>query len=734
MGITGGLLNAAMLVGLLGAAIPLILHFWNRRRDPVIDWGAMQFLDPGRRATQRIRLTELLLLLARTTVLAAVALALARPYLSPAGPVAGFAGGRLTGSQPRDIVIVVDTSAGMDRVSSGTTPKAEALTWALRFVTGLPRGSSVAVLGSGDRVRPILAPPSFDPSKVAEALDALGKTPARGASDLPSALAEAFRLLERTQNPSRDVVLLTDGQRSSWRAGEPARWALLRDLRSRLPVPPRLWSVAFGKNPPGPDDPPNASVGEVSVSRGVVTPGLPLTVLAEIAGQGPGPITRTAELLIDGRPLAGSSRVVGPLQPGGRTRLTFHAALEEPGARLLTVRLNGGADALPADDEASVAVTVAGALGVLIVDGEPGREPLSGEADFLRAALTPEGDDTPRAVAEVILADALTPGALQGRKVLILANVDRLTEGQGLAVGRFLVEGGGVLVAPGDRVDRESWNALTWMPATLGEAVGDPAARLVVGHPAPPTFTGSVFEAFGREGSAPLGNASLFTYQRLDPGPGASVPARLDSGDPWAVERAEGRGRVLLLAGPVDAEGGTLPVNPDFVPLAHEWVLSLAGGAGPGTLGVGEPVVFEAPRAGANVPATLPARTPSGAEATAVVTRSGDRLRARLDEPGEPGVYRLTLPDPPGGFAFAVVPEDPREADPAPLEPADQAALSSGWPLTFENDPEGLPERIAEADGPGVRREVWRGLVLLALVGLCVEIYLTRKLVRGLGG
>ncbi|MGE3819238.1 MAG: VWA domain-containing protein [Isosphaeraceae bacterium] len=728
---TGGLLNAAMLVGLLGAAIPLIIHLLNRRRDPIIEWGAMRFLDVGRRARQRLRLTEFLLLLVRTALLAAVALALARPYLAPSGTTAELTSGGFAGAPSRDVVLVIDTSAGMDRDSSGTTPRAEALAWARRFVTGLAPGDSVAVLASGDRVRPVVVPPSFDSSKVIQALDVLGRSPARGASDLPSALAEAFGLLERTQNPARDVILLTDGQRTAWRPGEPSRWALLRDLRARLPVPPRVWCVTFGPGTPRPGDPPNASVGEVSVSRGVVTPGLPLNVTAEVVGHGPGPLTRTAELRIDGRPLAGSARVVGPLPPGGRAIVTFRATLDEPGARLLTVGLSGGADALPADDEASATVTVAEAVGVLIVDGEPGREPLTGEADFLRAALAPEGDDTPQALAEVVTTDALTPESLRGRKVLMLANVDHLTAGQSLAVGRFVAEGGGVLVAPGDRVDPASWNAPRWMPAGLGEVVGDPAARRAVAHPAPPTFSGPVFAKFGEGESPPLAKTSLFTYRRLEPKPGASVSARLDTGDPWAVERTEGRGRVLVLAGPVDAEGGTLPVNPDFVPLVHEWALDLAGGAGTGATEPGAMVVFEAEWPGASVPATLPARTPSGAEVTAAVNRSGDRLRAVLDEPAEPGVYRLSLPDPPGGFAYAIVPDDPREADPAPLEPADMAALADGWPLVFADDPENLPARIAQAGGPGARREVWRALVLLALVGLCVEIHLTRKLAKG---
>ena len=47
---SGDVLNKAMLLGLLGVALPVLIHLLNRRRDPVIDWGAMQFLELGRLA------------------------------------------------------------------------------------------------------------------------------------------------------------------------------------------------------------------------------------------------------------------------------------------------------------------------------------------------------------------------------------------------------------------------------------------------------------------------------------------------------------------------------------------------------------------------------------------------------------------------------------------------------------------------------------------------------------
>src|SRR5262249_60840780 len=114
-------------------------------------------------------------------------------------------------------VLVVDGSASMDRRRGGTTPHALAIAWARRFVAQLRPGDSVALLVAGEQVRPVIDPPSFDRTRIDAAPAALGGHPSRGASDLPGALVEAFRVLERTGNPARAVVVLTDGQRSACR-------------------------------------------------------------------------------------------------------------------------------------------------------------------------------------------------------------------------------------------------------------------------------------------------------------------------------------------------------------------------------------------------------------------------------------------------------------------------------------------------------------------------------------
>ena len=128
--------------------------------------------------------------------------------------------------------------------------------------------------------------------------------------------------------------------------------------------------------------------------------------------------------------------------------------------------------------------------------------------------------------------------------------------------------------------------------------------------------------------------------------------------------------------------------------------------------------------------ASLTLKTPSGVAVEVPVTRAGASAQVRYAETSEPGIYRLTLPSPPGGFAYAAVEGDRRESDPAPLDPAEAEVLARGWPLAFDADPARLADRLLVVDRAR-RSEVWHGLILAALAGLCLEVWLTRRMTRG---
>ena len=176
-------------------------------------------------------------------------------------------------------------------------------------------------------------------------------------------------------------------------------------------------------------------------------------------------------------------------------------------------------------------------------------------------------------------------------------------------------------------------------------------------------------------------------------------------------------------------------VNPDFVPLVHEWVLALAGGGKHvrRRLQPGEPWVVDLDPAPPAAIESLRLKGPTGASEDLPVRR-GETAQVRLDHTGTPGIYRLEIPGNPEGLA-AVVPPDLRESDHTPLTAGDKASLASGWPLRFDMTPEDRlgreHTRTDEPDQDAARpHEFWRFLIVAALAALCLELWLTRSLSR----
>ena len=146
----------------------------------------------------------------------------------------------------------------------------------------------------------------------------------------------------------------------------------------------------------------------------------------------------------------------------------------------------------------------------------------------------------------------------------------------------------------------------------------------------------------------------------------------------------------------------------------------------------GEPIVLVlAETPGAEV-TTVALTRPDGSVVQTPVAREGTKAHLKIDDTGEPGIYRVVLPGPAGGSAFVAVSSDPRENEPETLADAEAETLAKGWPMAFEPDAQSLDARL-QFSSSGGPRPVWRWLILAALGGLCLEVFLTRSLVKSRG-
>ena len=97
-------------------------------------------------------------------------------------------------------------------------------------------------------------------------------------------------------------------------------------------------------------------------------------------------------------------------------------------------------------------------------------------------------------------------------------------------------------------------------PASLGD--------LEYGH--------AVFEPFRAPRSGDFSAARFYSYRSVTPAKDAQVLARFDDGAPAVLERAVGRGRVLLWTSTLDLFWNDLALKPVYLPFVHQLARRLA--------------------------------------------------------------------------------------------------------------------------------------------------------------
>ncbi len=742
-------LNGIMLLGLAAAAIPIIIHILNRRRAQIVDWGAMQFLAESLASrSRRILLEDILLMLLRCLVLALLAFALARPFLKTGRLLAGAAG------DAQDVAIVLDGSLSMTLDPDGKSNFQRALDEAHQVVQACRSGDAVCVILAGPTAQPVVASPISDREAVHDALDEL--TAPGGSMGVLEGLHAATLSLAAGTNPAKKIILITDAQSLGWDLPARQRWQFLSEATQSLATPPTV----IVRTLEAPREWANACAAALSFSRAVIGTDRPVKVTATVANTGTGTIAPEAvELRIDGELL--DSRKIAPVAAGASSSAIFEPTFELPGPHIVCMRVLGEDD-LPGDNETARVVDVLRTLPVLILQGTSSPTPLKSDGDFLKVAMVPPpGEETPGEAPQhlirptlVAAADVGTVGDFAAYKVVVLANVPRLPSAVAGKLAQFVADGGGLLVAPGAKADTgfyNDWSApdgkgllgcrLTEIreDAAAGPDGAEACARIAVNtldHPA--------MRLLSDPAGSDLSAVRIRRHWVLaaDAGDEAvGIGAALDAGDACLIQRKLGRGFVLTLALPMDAEFSDLPRNlcGCFPAMVHELVYYLAAPSQrPMNLLPGQQLVY-----------AVPGQVRSG-DVAEVIGPDGRRMRAKLQQrqqgwhatyalTARPGLYRLALPDAAlgelstrpavagGGGRSRGVPflvlGDPAESRLEML--ADDDFRRAGQFLHLARA-ETLSELTAAIQGGVPGSEIWRPLALLLLALVVLEILATR--------
>jgi hypothetical protein len=529
-------LTPAFLVGIGALTIPVLIHLIQRERKRVVVFPSLMFLRRiPYQSVRRRSIRHWLLLCLRALALLLLIAAFARPFFPQGALAARAAGGT------REVVVLLDQSASMGYGDRWQQARAAAHK-AIDSLTGDDRATFV--LFSRNAEENVRA--TSDRIRLNQAVDA-AKVSA-GSTRYGPALKLAQSILGQSSQKQKEVVLISDFQKTGWSGAEEIH---LPEGTTLTPV-----SVAGASTS-------NVSIPSVNFARASFSGQERITVTAGIINRGDAPVNGlTASLEIDGHAI--ESKPVN-VAANGSTSVSFAPfTLADSNVR---GTVKAGSDPLPQDNVFHFVLSPGRPLSVLVVSPREESGDRNDPSLYLSKALSI--GTAPAFQVDVTSPLRMTPASLEKRAVVILNDTPFPPALAGGAMKKFIEQGGGVLVVLGEH---STWpqNDAALLPGTLGGTVDRPEGRggalgfLDRSH--------QVFEVFKAPHSGDFSGVRVFRYRSFTAGPSGRVLARFDDGAVAVAEQRPGLGRVIAWNTTVDDSWSDLPRAPVFLPLVHQLV------------------------------------------------------------------------------------------------------------------------------------------------------------------
>ena len=704
-----GFLAPAMLAGLVAIGVPIAIHLIGRRRARIVPFAALDFLMGTKRKTaRRLQLRERMVLLVRALACLAVAIALAKPFTS-----CERKGPQVTRG-PQAAVLVIDDSFAAGYLIDGKPWLKRASDEARRIVAQLGPEAEVAIVRASEGAE---HPTELTRDHLRLRDQLLALEPSARPADTTRALTRAAQLLAASSHARKTVFLLSLQAKSGLHPDEPP-WGKDGPTFVALDLRPAQM--------------PNVAITSLKVDSDPNTGTRGVAFDAEVGNFGDEPKDVELSLTIADRVVA---RGALPLGPHEKKTKRFLAALPA-GARASDASVSIGGDNLAIDDRRYVRATLRDEVRVLLVDGDPRTVRHDDELFYVEAALRPgDREDSGTSVRSITAEELGGIVKIRGQApkidlndfdVVVLANVAAMPAERVAALAEWVRAGGGILVAPGDRVDPAAYDK-TMLPL-LPQSLRDPidttwgaapeerdsrALHLVkweADHP--------IFAPFSKD-APDLADAKFFKISLLGPTTATNdrkVLARFTNGAAALVEASIGAGRTLLFTSTLDRDWNDLAIHRGFLPLIQQAVRHLARKH---ALGIeSDHLVGGSVALPTGDLKKLEVRGPDGIGAVFEGDRIAGRSSVRFGKTDHPGIYRVIGTDQTGAthdrdeLAFAIN-LDPRGSD---LTPVPAASLPTS----------GTGSAIAQTDNTR-RVELWHALAAALLLLLLGEAILVQR-------
>jgi len=706
-------LNPLLLLGILGASIPIIIHLINKKKAISHKFAAIDFiLETNKRIYVKFKLRQLILLILRASMLVFLAMALAKPFIK------GFGGGAAEKNIPTSNIIIIDDSYSMQYSDRHESFFVSTKTAAKKIIDTLTKDDDAAVITCSSISSQVLPELDYDKKHLLNYIEQLQSS--FTTTHIAPALDAAVEILTTAKSPVKRIFLLTDLTRNGW---DPNWFKSGHERLQRHVSRIHIVDMSEGK----------------ALKNIAITQVEPQLALIERNAEGPIKVTVSnfsptrakdllAQMFIDGEKVT-----QGFFNIEAHTSETkeFFFNIEKGKDHLGWVEISG--DNLNVDNKRYFTINKSHKLDTLLIDGDPKTNIYESETFYLEKALNP-GREHASPIKPVICAiHEINNITFTNFDIVFLCNVETLPSEKIRELEKFVKEGGSVIVTLGNKVDADYYNNSfnTLLPHRLHTTrTFSSTSPLSEEQPLHLKAAEPIHPVIRVLSETQMNTLSLVKFYRIfyvDPTPQENSKTMLSFSDdtPALIERQVERGKAVLLTSSIDRDWTDLPVKPFFLPLMQQLCRYVSGS-------LSEEIQKEVlVKHDWQFPCpydmnTIEITNPEGTQTIAQPRFIDNDKSFEYNETTVPGIYAVTV----GGKSHPQLPSyfpvnvDTTESNLDKIDQKEITALMGDTNLTITTShvDEGHDVLLGEA-----KKTLWGPILFLTLCILFIESFVSRK-------
>ncbi len=536
-------LNPAVLIGMLAAAIPVLIHLLNLKRLKKVEFSTLAFLKELQKSkVRKIRLKQWLLLFLRVSIIALLVMAFARPTVKSVSFGSSAA--------KTSAVFVLDNSFSMSVIDEQGAFFNQAKSITRKLINNLQDGDEISVTFTSSKQN---GNEKFttDFSTVVKQIKNTGISGVT-TQHIP-VLIDVFKQLDKTGNFNKEIYFLSDFQKINYFGKQSGQIPEYKNLDGV-----RLYKIGFH-----PGNVSNLTITNFNVNNQIFELNKPVEFTVTVKNNSANIINNaTVTLFINGKRRAHAGI---KLNAGETKSYILTTTLKEQGLLEISAELDD--DDILNDNKMYLGIYVPEKIKVLLAAGN------TGDTKFIDLALAPQ--IAPSVILKKININGLASVNFTNYDVVLLTGVP---PNNYALLKDFLSGGGNVIFMPGsnsnlNEIQRFCKELDLPVPVKLADQTEDPLIfnKINLKHP---VFTNLFRKDFKPKLESPL----IYKYIKMLPGGKGKNIIQLVDNSAFLSEFNSGKGKLMFFGVAPVLKWSDFPLKGIFAPLMNKLVYYLAAG------------------------------------------------------------------------------------------------------------------------------------------------------------